>query len=575
MAPKWRPRRGLLAYDPEHLQSDEQRRVRLGVSAVAGDEVVPGPVTPPLSCSGSSLAVPAPRTPDSLLVAGPLPGHLLVGCAGRRARSDVPVPRNVRRGGVDVAIGSFDQLGIGELVHALHLDRESASARGTREQLLKTWRRFHSLAFGGVDSDSFLPLTPERVQAVGSLFKAGKYRSFPNYLSAAKIAHVEAGHHWDQQVELVAKWVSRSVLRGIGPARQSCAFKMSRLLALPRSMRALAEGGPQWPVHAVLLGTLYLMREVELAATQVRHLSFNHDLQEVTWELSMSKTDPLALGTRRTWGCLCGVPALPCPYHLAHEHVQAVRAHAITACLMDPDSLPLFHTGTGEVPSKASMVHTFEAIGGLCGMPLRNKDGLRLFGGHSLRVTGAQALAACGIEISKLRILARHSGDAIMRYVADSPLASLRTDLGLVPRVGEASSSSSSSSSVRASIDELAVGHRLLLAKVDAALTQLAAHEARLAAPSSVPVVRGPRAPFCQNMRTLAVHALRSLDKGRTICGWDISLVAHDAGALQFVTDLHTQPHWRWCERCLLTEKRAAELASIAVAPCADSDDEL
>ena len=77
------------------------------------------------------------------------------------------------------------------------------------------------------------------------------------------------------------------------------------------------------------------------------------------------------------------------------------------------------------------MVETFEALGTLCGMPLTGPSGLRLFGGHSLRVLGAQTLAAAGIEVAKLRILARHSGEAILRYVSDAPLRALRADLGL------------------------------------------------------------------------------------------------------------------------------------------------
>ena len=63
--------------------------------------------------------------------------------------------------------------------------------------------------------------------------------------------------------------------------------------------------------------------------------------------------------------------------------------------------------------------------------PLTAPDGLRLFGGHTARVTGAQTFALAGLEINKIRILARHSGDTILRYVADVPLRTLRADLGI------------------------------------------------------------------------------------------------------------------------------------------------
>ena len=39
--------------------------------------------------------------------------------------------------------------------------------------------------------------------------------------------------------------------------------------------------------------------------------------------------------------------------------------------------------------------------------------------------------AAVGIEVNSITIPSRHSSEAILRYVADAPLKSLRADLGL------------------------------------------------------------------------------------------------------------------------------------------------
>ena len=58
--------------------------------------------------------------------------------------------------------------------------------------------------------------------------------------------------------------------------------------------------------------------------------------------------------------------------------------------------------------------------------------GIRAFGGHSARVSGAQLFAALNIEVNKIRLMARHSGEVIMRYVQDAPLRSLRADMGLI-----------------------------------------------------------------------------------------------------------------------------------------------
>ena len=65
------------------------------------------------------------------------------------------------------------------------------------------------------------------------------------------------------------------------------------------------------------------------------------------------------------------------------------------------------------------------------GQPLHDSAGTRRFGGHTPRITRARVLAAAGMEVNKVRIMARHSCDTILRYVAEAPLASLRADFGL------------------------------------------------------------------------------------------------------------------------------------------------
>ena len=115
----------------------------------------------------------------------------------------------------------------------------------------------------------------------------------------------------------------------------------------------------------------------------------------------MSKTDPQALGTTCAWGCIFGTPALPCPYHLARVHFDNMMDFADTHGTrlgVIPEDMPLFCTLEGGVPRKPAMIATFEELGKLCGQPTLSREGLRLFGGHTARVTGAQALAAAGVE---------------------------------------------------------------------------------------------------------------------------------------------------------------------------------
>ena len=106
----------------------------------------------------------------------------------------------------------------------------------------------------------------------------------------------------------------------------------------------------------------------------------------------------MALGVKRAWPCVCGVAALFCPKHLAIIHFAWVRS--LTGA--SGDSTPLFPTLAGELPPKALVVENFEAFAVLLGQPLKYHIGLRLFGGHTPRVTGAQLLAVLGVEVNKI-----------------------------------------------------------------------------------------------------------------------------------------------------------------------------
>ena len=53
----------------------------------------------------------------------------------------------------------------------------------------------------------------------------------------------------------------------------------------------------------MLLGIIFLGREIELANARRDDLMINHVTLEVTWLLPASKTDPQVKGVRRTLGC--------------------------------------------------------------------------------------------------------------------------------------------------------------------------------------------------------------------------------------------------------------------------------
>lgn len=110
----------------------------------------------------------------------------------------------------------------------------------------------------------------------------------------------------------------------------------------------------------------------------------------------------MAWGVSRMWGCACGLEDFASPFHLAVEHM----AWVLSCRWYTTDSpTPLFPTVEGLHAQKTTLVDTFEALGAILCQPTNTVGGLRIFGVHTPRVTGAQAFASIGIEINKIRIM--------------------------------------------------------------------------------------------------------------------------------------------------------------------------
>jgi len=281
---------------------------------------------------------------------------------------------------------------------------------------------------------------------------------------------------------------------------------------------------------------------------------------EITWHLPSSKSDHLALGVRRTLPCFCGADVVPCPYHLAVEHLDWLRSIRFD----DDSNAPLFPTALGKFAAKAAVVATFEQLGTACGQPLQSDEGLRLFGGNTPRVTGAQMYVAIGVEVNKVRVLARHSGDTILRYVQDAPLQSIRADLGLPPigkhvraaissglRPGAGSSSDDSTRRLSILVERVADLERTLT--VHAQLDAL-----------NLPGACEQILEYPQNAASRTVHRSSPSFTGRTCCGLTYNGATARArrripkDAFAILPSLADLPGDIICDRCLPEARRAA-----------------
>ena len=89
--------------------------------------------------------------------------------------------------------------------------------------------------------------------------------SFGNYLSKAKREHINTGGTWNQLLERVGADCVKSVMRGLGPGRQSAPYPLEQVVVLRLHEQPMVEQGPVNPRALAVLGAWFLTREIELS----------------------------------------------------------------------------------------------------------------------------------------------------------------------------------------------------------------------------------------------------------------------------------------------------------------------
>ena len=122
----------------------------------------------------------------------------------------------------------------------------------------------------------------------------------------------------------------------------------------------MVEDGPVGPHQLVVLGTFFMLREVEAPLLLVANVKLDAFNQTVTFKLPSSKTDPGAASVQRSWGCLCNThQEVGCPYHQASRRYQCLMRKFNQDELID---MPFFPTSAGDTVEKAKVVGTLEHL---------------------------------------------------------------------------------------------------------------------------------------------------------------------------------------------------------------------
>lgn len=340
-------------------------------------------------------------------------------------RHDAPVcnySRKARR----LDLGHWTPAFKAEALQALRRDYTASSAQGPNASVLRTWESMHHRMMGhGIP---VYPLTVDKITQVAAAFKICGYRSFSNYLSKAKERHVQMYGEWPADLALEAKRATRSVTRGIGPVCQRQPLEIERIMDNHRdhqpSFHPVVNEGPICPHTLMIIGTFFMLREIEASLLLAANVRTDDATQQVTLRLPSSKTDPSASNTERSWGCLCAVHGSNnCPYHLAK--VQLVTLFKLFGALTLRPDLPFFPTINGTTVEKIRVVDTFEHIHTRLGIRCHDEDGMRHLGGHSMRLAGARLLSASGMHLYQVELMARWKSPMLIHYAQTAPLAKI------------------------------------------------------------------------------------------------------------------------------------------------------
>ena len=309
-----------------------------------------------------------------------------------------------------------------EAMARLEHDMLANSSHASTESKLRLYREFHESWFG--PEPSWLPLTPSSVIAVGAMLKAGHYSSGANYISAARVESRNRGYAEHPLLAHTVRKVVVSIERGVGQQKQTQALPLERLGELPGGDEAWCKHGPTGAADALIVGSWWLMRELELASLDFTEVVVNTALKQAEIRLSCSKSDCKAVGRGRTHGCSCdadGPEVEYCPFHSVMRHRQRVlrlfpEAEAVEA-------FPFFPTTEGGRVTKAAFQQSVELAATMLGLPTRGPRGEAFFTGHVCRRTGAEALTAAGVDVPTVQIFGRWGKSTVMRYCLEAPLA--------------------------------------------------------------------------------------------------------------------------------------------------------
>ena len=272
------------------------------------------------------------------------------------------------------------------------------------------------------------PISEVSLRQLGASLKAGSYRSAPAILSQYRVDGERRGESMPPVLLRMFTDISRSCLRGVGPARKAQPLPFEQLKSLPGGWEPWVAGGPVGSRNAVLAGAWWLLRETELSNLRASLVDLRPGAAPTaSLTLPASKSDTAARGVTRAHACVCSPasPSVECPAHVIWDQFWILKRRFGARFAGEvPDALlPMFPDRAGQPVSKRAWVKTLLFAAARLKVPAQSPDGAARISGHTLRHTGAQGLCRMGLDLWAIQLIGRWGSAAVRGYVAEASVS--------------------------------------------------------------------------------------------------------------------------------------------------------
>ena len=141
------------------------------------------------------------------------------------------------------------------------------------------------------------PLSVSAIKGLASVLKLAGYKVGSNYLTEAKLVHVELGHSWNHTLDRALFQCKKAMDRGRGPRKRAPEVPEGKWQHPSMAASMAANRVMTFAKETFLFAMVWLLREIELSRMTTSDVMLDFINKTLCWR--SSKTDQVGQGVHR------------------------------------------------------------------------------------------------------------------------------------------------------------------------------------------------------------------------------------------------------------------------------------